>query len=290
MIWRRKKNKKRKLISEAKTIRFDVERFMDFNNENILIGSSSIVGTREEQQDAMMVEKNMEKDYAFAIICDGMGGMSGGSIASSTALNYISNEIPNIIDKKVLQKELLRIVKDTDQLIYGLKDTKGNEIRAGTTTVVAMIKNGLLYWVSVGDSKLYILKKGVMKCITNEHNYGFLVKQKNGDSDFKFNPKIREDALVSYLGAGGLAYVDTNQQPVKLQDGDMMLLCSDGLYKSLSENIIVELLNDGEDMDEIAENLTRTAFINAKGSQDNTTVIVMKYKRGDKIDEFSKMQ
>ena len=58
----------------------------------------------------------------------------------------------------------------------------------------------------------------------------------------------------------------------------MLLLCSDGLYRNLSEDMICELMKEKADVNRIAENLTTAALLNAKGSQDNTTAIVLRYK------------
>lgn len=277
-MWHIGKKKKRKMLSEAMTVRLDMEDFRDLTDENVLTGHSSIVGTRENQQDAMFVERNAEKNYTLAIVCDGMGGLDGGAIASQSAVSYIAGEVHDVADRAGIHKELLRITRDADKVIADLKDESGNEIKAGTTMVAVFIKDGILHWVSVGDSKLYLMKQGILKCITNEHNYSFMVRQNAVEGKLEFDPKVRKDALVSYLGIGGLTYVDTNQAPVTLQDGDMLLLCSDGLYRNLSEDMICELMKEKADVNRIAENLTTAALLNAKGSQDNTTAIVLRYK------------
>lgn len=277
-MWHIGKKKKRKMLSEAMTVRLDMEDFRDLTDENVLTGHSSIVGTRENQQDAMFVERNAEKNYTLAIVCDGMGGLDGGAIASQSAVSYIAGEVHDVADRAGIHKELLRITRDADKVIADLKDESGNEIKAGTTMVAVFIKDGILHWVSVGDSKLYLMKQGILKCITNEHNYSFMVRQNAVEGKLEFDPKVRRDALVSYLGIGGLTYVDTNQAPVTLQDGDMLLLCSDGLYRNLSEDMICELMKEKADVNRIAENLTTAALLNAKGSQDNTTAIVLRYK------------
>ena len=226
----------------------------------------------------MFVERNAEKNYTLAIVCDGMGGLDGGAIASQSAVSYIAGEVHDVANRAGIHKELLRITRDADKVIADLKDESGNEIKAGTTMVAVFIKDGILHWVSVGDSKLYLMKQGILKCITNEHNYSFMVRQNAVEGKLEFDPKVRKDALVSYLGIGGLTYVDTNQAPVTLQDGDMLLLCSDGLYRNLSEDMICELMKEKADVNRIAENLTTAALLNAKGSQDNTTAIVLRYK------------
>ena len=139
-MWHIGKKKKRKMLSEAMTVRLDMEDFRDLTDENVLIGHSSIVGTRENQQDAMFVERNAEKNYTLAIVCDGMGGLDGGAIASQSAVSYIAGEVHDVADRAGIHKELLRITRDADKVIADLKDESGNEIKAGTTRAALFIK------------------------------------------------------------------------------------------------------------------------------------------------------
>lgn len=269
----RNKIKYRNDISESITVRIDEDELNGLVNDAVLIGSSSIVGTRNNQQDCFFAEYIAEKNCSIAIVCDGMGGLADGAIASRTAVEYIADELRNSIGAEDMKALLLRITREANRRILSL------ETKSGTTVVVAVIKDSLLHWASVGDSKIYIFKDGMLSCLTNEHNYSFMAERRKRDINFKFNPNVRQDALVSYLGAEKPEYIDIYPLPIALSNGDTILLCSDGLYKALNEEQIVEkILDDSLNVDETATALTSEAIARSVGGQDNTTVVVMKYK------------
>lgn len=281
----KRKLKKRSELSDAITIMLEEPLCSDILDNDVLIGISSIVGTREEQQDACYADKIPLINCTFAVLCDGMGGLSGGALASRTAVDFVSGQFTdNLVncdenEKDAFNIQMLKTTSRANDIVKNLKTADGGKLDAGTTMVAVVIKDGYLYWNSVGDSKIYLLKNGIFRCLTNEHNYRFMAEQKKYDSNFRFDASVREDALVSYLGAESLKYVDTNAEPFKLDDGDVILLCSDGLYKSLKEkDIVANLINEEITPEEIAENLTSDALKKSIGSQDNTTVIVLKYK------------
>lgn len=269
----RNKSKYRNDISESITVRLDEDVLNGLVNDAVLIGSSSIVGTRNNQQDCFFAEHIAEKNCSIAIVCDGMGGLADGAVASRTAVEYIADELRNSIGTVDMKKLLLRVTREANRKVLSL------DSKSGTTVVVAVIKDGLLHWTSVGDSKIYIFKNGMLNCLTNEHNYSFMAERRKSDINFKFNPNVRQDALVSYLGAEKPEYIDIHPLPIALSDGDTILLCSDGLYKVLTEEQIIEkILDDSLNVDETAAALTAEAMASSVGSQDNTTVVVMKYK------------
>jgi protein phosphatase len=160
-----------------------------------------------------------------------------------------------------------------------MKDESGKPLRAGTTLCAVYIREGKMNWLSVGDSKIYIFKGGKFICLTNEHNYMYLANMNKDNENFKIDPNARHDALVSFIGAKNLMYIDINDEPLELEDGDVIILCSDGLYKSLhEEDIVLQLFKEENDMQIVVENMISEVMKKANGTQDNTTVVVMKYK------------
>ena len=276
---KRRKSRKRKFLSDSKTIRLDPMEYEGLIDANVIIGGSSIVGTRKNQQDSYEVYKKPFHNYTIAVVCDGMGGMAGGEIASKTAAGYISERLGGISEAEELSSVMVQITREANVMVRELMSDDGQPLKAGTTMVAIAIKEGELHWCSVGDSKIYIFKDGIFKCLTNEHNYKFLAEQMKNDNSFVYDPNARQDALVSYLGAGELKYIDINQETIKLADGDVVMLCSDGLHKVLSEEDIVKhLMDDTIPPEETAKNLTSEALRNSRGAQDNTTVVVLRYK------------
>mgnify|MGYP003295804275 CR=1 FL=1 len=237
----------------------------------------SRIGGRSENQDGYGFRDT--SIGTVIVVCDGMGGLNSGELASISAINYIKDRVVSCADDSGLSNSLCRIIIEANRFIRELKDEDGNPLRAGTTMVMTVIRGSYLNWISVGDSKIYLLRENEIVSLTNEHNYSFLVEKHKDDDGFIFNPSTRPDALVSYLGAPTLQYIDLNAEPLKLINNDVLILCSDGLYKNLNEEQIkVLFLSEKQDMQRFAEMLTTAATIDAAGmSQDNTTVVVLKY-------------
>lgn len=264
---------------EEKTLQLTQDEIKEFVYEDVLIGASSIMGTRQSQQDAFFAAKDSQNRFALAIVCDGMGGMEGGEIASNTAVSFLKNNISGSVEGKNLRSAMYDSAMEANRLVQSLKNREGKPLKGGSTLIMTAVKDGNLNWLSIGDSKIYLLRGDTMTTLTNEHNYAFHVEKSKNDSNFRYNPKASKEALVSYLGAAKLPYVDINQEPLKLQNDDIVILCSDGLYKSLSEEQIrVMFLSEERNMNRAAEMLTTAALMNMAGGQDNTTVIVLKYK------------
>ncbi len=255
------------------------------NTDKIQIGTSTIIGTRKYQQDAVIVcnREFMKKNNfrkAIAVLCDGMGGMTGGEIASALATrtlfeDYIKTQPQDI--PKFLKDEVDKV----DEMVYSLKDENNNPLGSGSTMVSVVIENGNLYWVSVGDSRIYIIRDTEMVQVTTDHNYYSILKKK-ADSGLITYEEARNDpkaeALISFIGIGKESPIDNNEQPFPLQHGDIILLCSDGLYKTLSnEEIRTVILNNRNNTVATAEALTQTVTDKKKKGQDNTTVAVIKY-------------
>lgn len=255
-----------------------LEVFPD-ENQPLKIGLSSIIGTRKSQQDSIFGYVNGTK--ALTIVCDGMGGLTGGELASRLAVECLMKEwfageeiadIPVFLEQAALK---------ADEQVFAQKDEMGNSLEAGTTIVAAIVRGRELYWLSVGDSRIYIIRGNEMVAVNRKHNYRMTLnrKLKRGEitKEEYAAEEYRAEALISYLGMGNVSLMDVNQKPFLLEDGDIVVLSSDGLYKSLSEEEIFELvrMNEGN-MQEAAEALTKAAMGKGKAKQDNTSVVTLR--------------
>lgn len=278
----RKKEKKDIQPATIKLTDKDLENLR--SNTEVIIGCSSILGDRNSQQDSYAAGTTEKNQLTYGIVCDGMGGMDGGETASKTATEFLRKCIEKLSElceeneDQDVREALFHMMKQADNAVDDLTDENGKKLRCGTTAVICIIKNGLLFWASVGDSRIYITRGEGIFALTNDHNYDFMAEQRKNDEDFIFNPEIRRDALVSYLGMGRLPYIDLNMEPFNLVNGDKIILCSDGLYKSLSDEQIRGIfLSEETDMERAASMLTAAASMNQATNRDNTTVIVFKY-------------
>ena len=241
--------------------------------------ASSIIGTRKYQQDSYACIDT--SDGALAVVCDGMGGLEGGERASSLATgtlldDFIKNRIVNCI--QFFYEEAAKL----DKMVYQISDTSGKPLGAGTTIVAVRIKDNRLNWLSVGDSKIYLIRNDTMQCIVREHNYRATLNELLNSGKITLekyhSEEAKAEALTSFIGIGNVSLIDINETEFELIEGDILLLCSDGLYKSLTETQILAIIKDNYfDCQRAADTLTSSALEFSRRGQDNTTVVIVKY-------------
>ncbi len=250
----------------------------------IEIGTSSVIGKRKYQEDSLFAYGSGGE--AIAIVCDGMGGLAGGAEASRTAVRSLSDAWLARSGEEDFPEFLRREARIADEKVFLLKDGNGGRLEAGTTVVAAVVQDGNLYWLSVGDSKIYIIRDGEMLSVCRQHNYRLTLDQKLAAGELTREQyqaeEGRAEALISYLGMGNVSLMDINCRPFALEDGDIVLLSSDGLYKSLSEEEIFSIVRENRgDMDQLARKLTEGALGKQKPGQDNTSVAALRYCAGE---------
>lgn len=259
---------------------------LDEFDKNVYIGTSSIIGRRKEQQDAIKSDtfySYAENGKAISVLCDGMGGLLGGEKASALCSSIVYNTFHGDTKFSSIPMFYKSVIYQSDEEVKMIRTDEGSQILgAGTTLVSVVIEDDQLYWASVGDSRIYIIRGNDILCITKDHNFLLLLneKVKCGEitqEEADNNPK--KEALISYIGIGGVHYVDMNIKGFHLLDGDHIILCSDGLYRSLSEDEIKQVVcNFGNDTQQAAEALTSLALSKNLRNQDNTSVIVIGYQ------------
>jgi protein phosphatase len=256
---------------------------LDVNPSEIKSGISSEIGKRAYQQDAARVDNEymyVENNLFLATMCDGMGGMNGGEKASKLCVDTMF-EAFYCVDVKGRVPSFFKFMADNlDKMIHNLKDDNGNPLKSGTTLTSVIIEKNNLYWVSVGDSRIYLKRGNEMISITVDHNYKLLLDEqvKKGiitKEQADSNPE--KEALISFMGIGGINYIDINPNPLKLLNDDCILLCSDGLYRTLSTEEMIAIIDSCDDMQKAAEMLTSAAINKGKRNQDNTTAVLLKY-------------
>ena len=241
------------------------------------IAYRSLIGDREEQQDCFGVFQN-EKG-TFAIVCDGMGGMEAGSLASRVAVQIFAREIAHFREEAPAES-MLDILDRMDYSVY----RKGQEknIRTGTTAVFIYLREEKLYWCSVGDSRLYICRGNRMVSATRDHNYDLKLERMRREGTISQKEYLAEHGkggrLLSYVGIKGIRIRDILREPFILQKEDVLILCSDGLYKNVREQQIQEIVCSRSNMEACALALEEKVQLNASRQRDNTTFIMIKKK------------
>ncbi len=284
MLFGRKKNSESQVsqAGQMTTSQTRVERKVP----QLTTYSYSHTGNRKYQQDAVFVSGSKilaanKKTRVLAVVCDGMGGMADGGRAAQTGIQMMTEDFkviennPEIHIPNFLENEVRRI----DQVIATFPKENGNG--SGSTMVAVIADGNQLYWVSVGDSRIYVLRGQEIKQMTRDHNYLLRLSEMVANGEMTLEEAQRQpqkEALISFLGIGGLELIDINYQPLELLPGDIVLLCSDGITKTLSDEQIRDIMKSSTStMEKKAETLVLAAVRNNTRSQDNTSVAILQY-------------
>lgn len=249
----------------------------------VIPGNAQHIGAREEQQDSFGFSDFENTDFVnsngiLAVVADGMGGMRLGKEASSAAVKKMLSGYMNKLLSMTIPEKLKSLLFDSNDAVQDMAQKAGLDYGVGTTLVAAAIHNGELYWISSGDSRIYLYRKRRLFQLTADHIYAKLLSEevalgKTSKEDAEMNPD--RNKLTSYLGKPDIDEIDRNEKPFLLRSGDKVLLCSDGLYGNLT---VEEILSEMEAPSQLAaEALVRKVLLKNQIYQDNLTAVVLEY-------------
>lgn len=245
----------------------------------LLVSAVSLLGGRKTQQDALDY-RILPNGALAAAVCDGMGGLNGGEIAARAACHGFFREYERICADTA--PDIKQLARKLDQQVSALREANGQPLDAGSAIVAAVVKDDYFCWLSVGDSRIGLLRNGELVWLNRLHNYQLELDEalRIGAMDpAEYQAELPKGrALLSYLGCGELKYIDA-QYDVPWIHGDQLLLCSDGFYDLLSSQELSSILTK-ETPDLIPALMPR---LEAKGkSADNASAIIIQYKEGAK--------
>ncbi len=241
--------------------------YMDNGRFRIEIGNVQGTGEREEQQDAFAFSPSSKwKDKGFlAVLCDGMGGLDSGAAISNKLVSDIIAEFPYSFEK----------LKDG-----WILDALSNEIfqnyagRGGTTLIITYIKDDKMWFASVGDSDLLLLRNGRIYAMNTRQEYGNTLLMRVAEGAVSMDQALFHSdaaALTEFMGAKH-TNPDFSIVPWQVMDNDVYLLCSDGISDTLSFEEIREAMMHTPS--ECAELLEKGIIQKSKKYQDNYTAII----------------
>ncbi|MFN7664524.1 MAG: PP2C family protein-serine/threonine phosphatase [Inhella sp.] len=232
-------------------------------------------GGREKNEDRMGY--CYTRDAVLFALADGMGGHPEGEMAAQIALQTLASQFqaaakPRIDDPLLFLREgvatahqqLLAYAKERD-----LRDTPR------TTVVACIVQRGAAYWVHCGDSRLYFVREGALYARTRDHSYSELQEALGKTAEGKVNRNV----LFTCLGSPGRPMIDT-QGPIELQIRDRILLCSDGLWGVLSDEVITQQLT-GRPLPDTVPDLVEAALRAGGAKSDNVTVLALEWEGED---------
>ena len=219
------------------------------------------------------VRRNNEDSYLIRgdlfMIADGMGGAAAGEVASAMCAQAFA-EIDLIRSRG--EGALRDAIVVANTRIHERAATDPEAAGMGTTVTAALVENGRVALANVGDSRAYLLREGALRRLTEDHSVVAELVATGQISDWEASSHPQRNVVTRVLGAEATVQVDTFW--LEAQEGDLVLLCSDGLTDMVPEEEFAKLLAADKSCEQIARDLVRAAL--AQGGEDNVTTVLFR--------------
>ena len=237
---------------------------------------------REKNEDNVLISS----DLALGVVADGMGGHSAGEIASSIAVSVLAETIrkintgalaipENFLPKlSQVERELLMAANLANAAIYSTAQSSDTYKMMGTTLTGVLFDQDQAIAVHVGDSRIYLIRDGKIVQITTDHSLAMEHVRRGLLSKEEADHSKLQNILTRAMGIKKNIEFDLLKFPVK--PGDVLVLCSDGLYKGLSEEQIGAMIRRDKELPivKLCKHLVRAS--NEQDGQDNISAVVIK--------------
>lgn len=249
----------------------------------IYYGKTDCGLVRSENQDTFGFEeiklRCIGKSALLAVVCDGMGGVAGGKLASTSAcdcfIKYVARQIeafdqdlsnPSNIPFEKILRDGVKVANKTI-LATSMQNTEYKGM--GTTLVAVLCVDDAMYGVNIGDSRIYGLYKGELVQLSHDHSYvqTLIDEGKITEMDAASHPE--KNVILKAVGVNAVAEPDIFSFDVP----EAILLCSDGLSNVVPENHITMLLSQKKPLCDVVDSLIKAA--NDAGAPDNITASVI---------------
>jgi serine/threonine protein phosphatase PrpC len=240
-------------------------------------------GGREKNEDRMGY--CYTRDAGLFALADGMGGHPEGEVASQLALQTLSALFQR--EAKPRLTEPLRFLHDAivaghHQLLrYASERALSDTPR--TTVVACLLQGNAAYWAHCGDSRLYLVRGDKLVARTRDHSYSEL--QETLSQVVPIGDRVNRNVLFTCLGSPGKPVVDT-AGPLVVHPGDRVMLCSDGLWSAVPDNVITDVLA-ANPISEAVPELVERALRAAGEKSDNVTVLAVEWEAAEDLDSKS---
>lgn len=246
------------------------------------LGKSDIGRKRQRNEDSFVVNS----DIHFYLVADGMGGHNAGDVASSTAARTVESFMvhshqereltwPFGIDPQISfdANRLRTALKLANHKIWQLADANQDYTGMGTTVVCLVVTGDVASVASVGDSRAYLLRNDELRLLTRDDIWMNETWVRRAFSEEQLQKIPLKNVLSKAIGSK--EDVEFPVQDLQLMQGDLLLLCSDGLHGMIQTDQIAGILKENDSLEEMSRHLIDMA--NEAGGRDNITTVLLRY-------------
>jgi PPM family protein phosphatase len=234
----------------------------------------SLLGDREENQDRAAVQA--DGGCLLLVVADGMGGHSGGALAAEIAVKSLCASFDERDAELDRQQFLRSALENAHDAVVAVGEQEGFGSRPRATCAVCLVRDGSANWAHVGDSRIYFARAGMVMTRTRDHTPVESLLQDGLISEEEIAGHPMRHYVEYCLGGVSERPLITTSEPVALTEGDLLLVCSDGLWSGLSD----EVIGAGPDPEGRLEDwLTRIASRAVRAGtphSDNTTAVALR--------------
>ena len=228
---------------------------------------------REINQDYYYIPQN-DTDLRVYILADGMGGYNGGEVASSLATNsakkFIESNFENTEKTKEALQKLIRDAIEYANFVVFEKSKQEKELEGmGTTLEICLIYNNRAYIGHIGDSRIYRIRKNLIRKITTDHSYVEQLIKEGTITRKEARNHPKKNILTKALGCS--PYVEPDIMVKNFIENDILVMTSDGLTNMVENIEIYNIIKN--DINNATSNLIKKA--NEQGGYDNITVVII---------------
>lgn len=272
-------------VADGVTRPLSPEPVITARNNHLTFGQSSDTGmVRSNNQDSVLsfffTSKSADQrpDFGLFIVADGMGGHHDGEKASALTARIVANHVISNIYLPMLGGESDDADRPTisEALIAAVKQANNEVLKevpdGGTTLTAAAILGDLVHIVHVGDSRAYLISQSTIEQITRDHSLVQRLIELNQLTRDEADEHPQKNVLYRAIGQSDTLEVDTVTR--RLPANSALLICSDGLWGHLEDDILFETVKQHSVPQEACDRLISLA--NTKGGTDNITAILLK--------------
>lgn len=246
-------------------------------------GNAQHIGKRDEQQDAFGFSDvtdfaAVRSQGVLAVLADGMGGVAGGKEAAKAAVEAVMQHFQQQVEHAQSAQTLLEeAAQRAHRAIEAVQRTMPSDAGlAGSTLCVVWIREGRLSWISLGDSRIYLVSGEQLTLLTVDDNYGMELDEKARRGLItveQAQASTERHMLTAYLGSPDFDELALDVYSIDIEPGDKVMLCSDGIYGSVTEAEMQQAVK--HPVQQACDALQELALAKENQYQDNMTAIMI---------------
>ena len=218
----------------------------------------------------------LQAERGIFLVSDGMGGQNAGAVASQLVVDRLPQMIAERVDPisarrtKTITLALRDAMVDLSQQVREQGVSRPDLNGMGATLVLGYLRKSRLYVANMGDSRAYLYRNRKLEQLTEDHSVVGIMVQDGEITAEEAKTHPARGTVSRYIGMEGVVYPDVKS--MKIREGDKLLLCSDGLWGMVSDEVISETLSRENDPMQASQSLVNAA--NEAGGRDNITVLI----------------